>query len=195
MHRIKMSYTCLAANTAGYANDVTASSGTAFTLSTDEPGDGLAHKIIITPSGSVTGSYGISGKDANGAAISETLATNTINAVTSANHYASDIAVTAPSGLGAETVDIGWTVDAVSPWKATAPQGEYRHGFNMGISCAVAGTPTYTVQYTIDGATAFNHATIAAKSANFADQQAFPVGAIRLLFAAAGTVTLVALQY
>lgn len=100
-------------DTDGFANDVNSSAGTAFTLAATSAGDNLAHKIIITPSGSVTGNYTITGTDADGRVQSEILATDTTNAVTSAKYYLTLTSVLAPSGIGAETVDIGW-VDEVS---------------------------------------------------------------------------------
>lgn len=131
-------------DTNGFANDVTAASGAAFTLITDETPDGLAHKVVITPSGSVTGSYTISGKNADDVDTTETLATDTTNAVTSVNYYKSDIVVLAPSGLGAETVDIGWADEVASqtvPLDWVEPSAAY-----IGID--VAGTINFTVQET-----------------------------------------------
>jgi hypothetical protein len=186
--RISESYASSAADTDGYANDVTASSGTAFTLAADETPDSVAHKIIITPSGSVTGNYGISGKDANGATISETLATNTTNAVTSVNYYMSDIVVTAPSGLGAETVDIGWTAAAVTPAINITPYLKQGY-FAMGIAVEATGTPAYSLQQSYGGEW-FNHASIATKTASADGSLSFPVSAVRLIFTAASTVVM-----
>ena len=100
-------------DTDGFANDVTAASGAAFTLAATTSGDSLAHKVVITPSGSITGDFVITGTDSDGNTQSETLATNTTNAVTSAKFYLTLTSITAPSGLGSETVDIGWA-DEVS---------------------------------------------------------------------------------
>lgn len=185
-----------AADTNNIASGVTASSGVAFPLITDVAGggDGLAHKLIITPSGSVTGNYTISGKDADGKAYSETLATSTTNAVTSVNYYATDIVVTAPAGLGAETVDIGWTVDSTTA--SFNPKIANVSNFNLGFGCRVAaGSPTYTVQHSYDnGASWFNHATVAAETTSQEGTYTSPVQAVRLMFAAAGSVTLTGYQ-
>lgn len=181
-----------AADTAALANNVTAASGVAFTLAADETSDGLAHKLIITPSGSVTGNYTIASLDANGHAVSETLATNTTSAVTTAKYHAGSIVVTAPDGLGAETVDIGWTADSVS---AMVIPRQPSHGvFSIGFGCVIADSPTYTVQHTYDGATWFNHSSVAAETTNQEGTYTSPVSAIRLLWAAAGTVTLTGIQ-
>lgn len=101
-------------DTDGFADNVTAAAGTAFTLITDKTPDGLAHKVVITPSGAVTGSYTITGLDADGVEHSEILATDGALAVTSVNTYVSELVVLAPTGLGAATVDIGWADEVVS---------------------------------------------------------------------------------
>lgn len=196
MKKLTLTGTSVAQDTDNIANNVTASSGVAFTLITDETPDGLAHKLILTPSGSVTGNYGLSGLDADGVAVSETLATNTTNAVTSAKYYASGIAVTAPSGLGAETVDIGYTADSVSASVHPELNGRITGGtFNIGFGCTVGtGTPTYTVQHTYDGVAWFNHSSVAAETTSQDGTYISPVSAIRLLWAAAGQVTLTGYQ-
>jgi len=107
MYNYKASYTPADDDTDGFANDVAGTSGVAFVLAATTPADGLGHLVIITPSGSVTGSYIITGTDASGLYQTETLATNTTNAVTSVKYYKTLTSVLAPSGIGAETVDIG----------------------------------------------------------------------------------------
>lgn len=196
MKKLNLTGTSVAQDTNNIAAAVTASSGVAFTLITNETPDGLAHKLIITPTGSVTGNYGISGLDADGVAVSETLATNTTNAVTSAKHYSTGIIVTAPSGLGAETVSIGYTADSVS--ESVHPELNSRitsGAFNIGFGCTVGtGTPTYTVQHTFDGVTWFSHATVATETTSQEGTYTSPVSAIRLLWSAAGQVTLTGYQ-
>lgn len=145
MRPVYLTLTPTAEDTDGLANNVTAASGAAFTLITDETPDGLAHKIVITPSGSVTGSYTISGLDADGFAVSETLATATTNPVTSVKFYASDIVVTAPSGLGAETVDIGWADEFASRTIATE---RYLQGDRTTVQVGVTGTIGFDVEVT-----------------------------------------------
>lgn len=196
MKKMTLTGTSVAQDTNNIAAAVTAASGVAFTLIADETPDGLAHKLIITPSGSVTGNYGISGLDADSAAVSETLATNTTSAVTSAKYYSTGIIVTAPSGLGSETVDIGYTADSVSETVHPELNSRITSGaFNIGFGCTVGtGTPTYTVQHTYDGLIWFNHASVAAETTSQEGTYTSPVSAIRLLWAAAGQVTLTGYQ-
>jgi hypothetical protein len=182
----EQSYDTLAQDTDAIANDVTAASGVAFTLITDEMSDGCAHKVIITPSGSVTGNYAITGKGFDGASISETLATNTTNAVTSTNYFLSDIVVKAPSGMGAETVDIGYTAAALSPPIHVA-QKAGNMASAMGISVDATGTPAYSLQQSYGGQW-YAHATIATKTASADGSILFPVNALRLIFTAASVV-------
>jgi hypothetical protein len=185
--------TSSAADTNNLASGVTAASGVAFTLITNETPDALAHLLTITPSGSVTGNYTIAGKDADGEAVSETLATDTTNAVTSVNHYATDIVVTAPAGLGAETVDIGWTAESVSPRKNTKLSGIST--FAIGFGCSVeSGTPTYTVQQTYDGVTWYAHASVSAETTSQEGNYTSPISAFRLKITAAGGVKLIGYQ-
>lgn len=196
MKKLNLTGTSVAQDTNNIAAAVTAASGVAFTLITNETPDGLAHKLIITPSGSVTGNYGISGLDADGVAVSETLATNTTNAVTSAKYYSTGIIITAPSGLGSETVDIGYTADSVSETVHPELNSSITDGaFNIGFGCTVGtGTPTYTVQHTYDGVAFFNHASVASETTSQDGVYTSPVSAIRLLWAAAGQVTLTGYQ-
>lgn len=147
MYPYKASYTPSDDDTDGFANDVSGTSGEAFTLAATTVGDGLAHFVIITPSGSVTGSYTLTGTDADGIAQTETLATDTVNAVTSTKYYKTLTSVLAPSGIGANTVDIGWTDDAVSP---TFPLNWRQRNWQVSLAVALTGTINYTVEHTFD---------------------------------------------
>lgn len=187
MH-ITESYSSLAQDTDAIANNVTAASTVAFTLITDEMSDGLAHKLIITPSGSVTGNYTLSGKGFDGATLTETLATDTTNAVTSVNYYLSDFVITAPAGLGAETVDIGYTAAALSPPIQVA-QKSANMASAMGISVDATGTPAYSLQLSYGGQW-YAHAVIATKTASADGSILFPVKALRLIFTAASVVAI-----
>lgn len=187
---ITKTYSSSAADTDNLANDVTAASGVAFTLITNTTPDSLAHKIIITPSGSVTGNYTISGIGADGQAVSETLATNTTSAVTSVGYYMNTIVVTAPSGLGANTVDIGWTAAAVTPSINVKPRNRYGF-YAIGISVDATGTPAYSLQQNYGpNAEWFAHAVIVTKTASEQGSILFPVNAVRLIFTAASAVQL-----
>lgn len=200
MEKISVSYTCAAADTDGIASaTICTGAGPWVPDVASGAADGLAHLVTITQAGSTNHSGKtaiITGTDANGKPQTETALAlpNGAATVTSTKHFLTVTSVAISATIGADTMTMGWAVDAVSPWQQCKPQTQYQQGWNMGIGCVVSGTPNYSVQFTYDG-TAFTHATITGKTANFSAQQAYPVGAIRLLFAAAGTVTMTALQY
>jgi len=179
-------YASLAANTTVCASGVTTASGAAFTLAAAVPADGVAHKVIITPSGSVTGNYTISGKGFDGVPLTETLATNTTSAVTSVNYYLSDLVVNAPAGLGAETVSVGFTAAAITP-PVLIHNRDGRGSSFLGIS--VDGSGAYSLQQNYGGEW-FAHATIATKTTSEQGSILFPVMFLRLIFTAATTVAL-----
>jgi hypothetical protein len=112
--------------------------------------------------------------------------------VTSTKYWLTLTSATPSATIGLDTMDIGLAADAVSPWKRLrADEGV----FSVGIGCSISGSPTYTVQHCYDEVgTAYNHATIAAKTEQFDGSYTAPVAAIRLLWTAAGTVTLTAIQ-
>lgn len=178
-----ISYTPADDDTDGFANDVTASAGNPFTLAATSAGDAMAHKVIITPSGSVTGNYSLTGTDAEGKAQTETLATNTTNAVTSTKFFLTLTEVLAPAGIGSETVDIGWTDDVVG---AMFPI-DWPSGAEANIFVDVSGTIDFTIQETfanVLGGVApvwTNITALAAKTADTFGQATAGATAFRLL--------------
>lgn len=192
MDRFTISGNSSALSANGFANDVNAASGVAFALAATSVGDSLAHKVRVTPSKSVTGNYTLTGTDANGG-VTETLATNTNNAVTSAKYYKTLTSVLAPSGITDATVDIGWTADSVSEWVFPQPSGPV---FSIGFACIKdSGSPTYNVQHTYDnGVTAFTHASVGPETTSQEGTYSTPVQGYRLNWTAAGQVTMWAYQ-
>ena len=187
MRPITVSYTPADDDTDGFANDVNTTSGLPFTLAATTAGDDLAHLVIITPSGSVTGNYLLTGTDADGHTQTETLATSTTNPVTSAKYYKTLTQVLAPAGIGANTVDIGWTDDIVSP---TIPLDWPVNPINVSIFVDISGTISYTAQHTFQNVLAvanpaqgvwMPHATVVSKTVDFDGTYTFPVMATRLL--------------
>ena len=146
MRPYSKTYTPTPADDNGLATTVGGTSGVAFVqIATTVGTDGLAHLILITPDGSITGNFTITGTDADGDAQTEVLTTNTTNAVTSAKYYATVTSVLAPAGIGSANVIIGWTDVNVSPiypldWASTA---------QAAITISVTGTINFTVQETL----------------------------------------------
>ena len=199
--KIAESYTCAAAAAAGLADaTICTGAGPWVPNIATSSADSLAHKITITQAGASNHSAKtatITGTNADGQPQTETglALPNGAATVTSTKFFATVTSVAISATIGADTMTMGWAVDAVSPWARMAAHGPNHQGFNLGIGCSVlTGSPNYTVQITCDGEP-INHATIASKTAAFAGQQAYPVTAIRLLFAVAGGVKMTALQY
>lgn len=182
------SYTPADDDTDGFGNDLVGTSGVAFVLTATTAADSLAHKVIITPSGSVTGNYSITGTDADGRTQTETLATDTTNAVTSAKYYKTLTSILAPSGIGAETVDIGWTDDIVTP---TILLNHKQADFKVRFNVIITGTIDYSVQQTLSeirsGDSAYStwnwlsHGSVVAKTTSQEGYFAVPVTAMRVL--------------
>lgn len=85
---------------------------------------------------------------------------------------------------------------------AWIPMDYVQAPFAVGIGCVVTGTVNFTVQHTFDNVqdsavtpTAFDHSTVAAKTANTDGNYAFPVRAVRLKQSSgSGSVTMTVIQ-
>lgn len=195
MDKIQITGTSSALDANGLADDV-AYSGGGFALTANDAGDSLAHKITILGNAATNHSaktFTITGTGANGATLTEALAgPNGVVTVTSTKYFITVTSVTVDSTTGADTFDIGWTADAVSAWTQVERRVPV---FNIGFGCVISGTPTYGVQHTYDnGTTAFNHATVTGETTNQEGVITNPVQAIRLIWSAAGGVTLTGYQ-
>lgn len=191
MRYFDFTYTAVAADLTGI-DDGTVATGVGPWSFDIAPADGLAHKLTIRGNQATNHSAKtciVAGKNANGAAQTETVNLPNGTATVTTTKYYLDGATTTftiSATIGADSMDIGWAVDAVSPWKQVAPEnGEFG---NMGVSCAITGTPTYSLQHSYDGTSAFDVTGIAAATTDKASSAVVPVRALRLLFAAAGGV-------
>lgn len=134
------------ANLTGFASNVT---GATFTLTANDSGDSLAHKVSIR-NDSATDHSGKSvtlvGTDADGRALTEVVTGPAGSAtVESAGYFLTLTSATPSATIGADTFDIGW-VDEFS--SQTIPLN-WRGG-NVGLNVTVSGTIDYTVQQTFD---------------------------------------------
>lgn len=193
MRKLEIVAASAAADLAGFASNVT---GATWAVTATNSADGLAHKVTIRNDSSTNHSaktITLTGTAPNGAAQTETLAAPGSSAtVTSTKYFLTLTGVTVSATIGADTMDIGWAADSVSPPVYTAKNV---NPFSIGFGCTVtAGTPNFTVQHTYDDSAWFNHSVVAAKTANTDGSYTAPVAAIRLLFAAAGSVTLTGYQ-
>lgn len=195
MERISISGVSAAANLTGFLSNAT---GATWTLAANDAADSLAHKVTIRNDSATDHSAKtavLTGTGHNGAAQTETVNLPAGTATVTSTKYFLTLTTVVPSAtIGGDTMDIGWAVDSVSPPLPLRKfLGQGMTEFNVGFGCVIAGTPTYTVQHTFEGETWFNHSTVAAKTANADGAYTSPVLALRLLWAAAGTVTLTGL--
>jgi hypothetical protein len=191
MHTHTITGVSAAASVTGLKSNAT---GASTTLTATNCGDSLAHLITIKGDAATDHSLKtaiITGTDANGAAQTETVnLPNGTATVTSTKYFLTVTTVTWSATIGADTMDIGWALGSVSPPVHMDPVSPPE----MGIACTIAGSPTYSVEQTLNGTDWYAHATIATKSAAFDGSLLYPVKALRLKWTAAGTVTMTALQ-
>jgi len=184
----QFSYTPADDSQDGLGDDVT---GAAFTLTANDMGDGMAHLIIVlnnTVNDHSGKTLAMVGTDADGNAQLETMdAPAGSVAVTSTKYFKTLTSITPSATIGADTFDVGWTEDAVSP---TFVPDFAQSDFSMSIGVVVTGTIDYDIQHTFDNPwdgsaystrTWFDHASIAGKTTNADGNYAAPVRGIRLL--------------
>jgi hypothetical protein len=139
-------YTPANANLTGFASNVT---GAAFTLTATTSGDSLAHQLSIR-NDSATDHSGKTlaavGTNENGQAQTETITAPGVSAtVESTKYWGSLTSLTPSSTIGADTFDIGWVDEFVTPTLAINWRGE-----NAAMNIGVTGTINYDVEQTFD---------------------------------------------
>lgn len=195
MNRFSTTGVAVAASLTGFASNVT---GASFTITTTTVSDGLAHKVTVRNDSATDHSgktIALVGTDANGRPQTETLtAPGSSATVTSTKYWLSLTSATPSATIGADTFDIGYAADAVSA--TMIPLGvRLNGGFNIGFGCSVdSGSPTYTVQHTYDNSVWFTHSTVSAETTSQEGSYSGPVAGIRLLWTAAGGVTMTCIQ-
>lgn len=151
-------YTPAAESLTGFASNVT---GASWTLTATSSGDSIAHQISVR-NDSVTDHSGktiaLVGTDENGKAQAETLtAPGTSATVESTKYWLTLTSATPSATIGADTFDIGWVDEFVTPTLAINHRGD-----NAALNVFVSGTINYDIQQTFDDiqtkTTAFNWA-------------------------------------
>lgn len=180
---VKQSYTCAAADLVGYLSNAT---GATWTLTATTAADDLAHPVAIR-NDSVTDHSAktaiLTGTDANGNVLTETLnLPGTSATVTSTKMFLTLTSVVPSATIGADTMDIGWSAVAQSPWVKLNYQTS---PFSAGVAVTKGGTINYDVEATLDptldgAAMAIKHSGITGSTANDADSYLFPVHGIRV---------------
>lgn len=179
---IKKSYTVAAASLTGHAAAVT---GSAWTIATMRAGDGLAHPVTVrnnTITDHSAKTITLTGIDAVGAVISETMAAPGPSAtVTSTKSFLALETANPSATIGADTFDIGWAAAAYSPW---IPLDHHVRDFSASVAVVVSGTIDYDLEHTYDtdlsAAAPFTHGTIDGKTVSAETSYAAPIGAVRV---------------
>lgn len=194
MH-IAESYSSLAADADAYANDIALTNATAVTLVITEPGDDLAHKVIITNNSGTDYSTGgkvlvVVGTGFDGAPITESVAGPGSSTTSTSTNYFLTITSITPNFTRSttDTFDIGFTAAALTP-PIHVQQKPGNMASAIGISVDATGTPAYTLQQSYGGHW-YNHASIATKTGDADGSILFPVAALRLAFTAASVVAI-----
>lgn len=137
-------YSPAAEDTDGIADDVTGAG--AITLLSSSAGDGLAHQISFASSANLSGlTFTITGTDADGSAQTEAVTGPNNNTVESAKYFKTWTSITKSATLGANTMDIGWVDEIVTP---SIPLNWRRSEISIEID--VTGTINYTAQQTFN---------------------------------------------
>ena len=134
------------ANDAGLGNDL--ATGTTFTLTANDAGDGLAHQLVITTSADETtpqSTATLVGTDADGRAQTDTIALGSSAAVESTKYFKTLTALTADVATTG-TIDVGWVDEVASQ---TIPLDFYRQ-IAPTFSFNETGAATWTLQMTLD---------------------------------------------
>ncbi|OIR02612.1 hypothetical protein GALL_153260 [mine drainage metagenome] len=199
MYKLSATGTNVALNASGLAAAV-AYSGGGYALSANDAGDSLGHLITITGKAATDHSgktFTVTGTNSDDQPIAEGIAgPNGAVAVSTTKYFKTVTSVTVSSTTGADTFDIGWTAAAVSATILPLNKSVRMNSqFNIGFGCVVGtGTPTFSVQHTYDNVAWFNHSVVAAKNANADGVYTSPVLAMRIIWSAAGQVTLTGWQ-
>ena len=136
------------ANLTGFASNVT---GDTWTLTATSSGDSLAHQVSIR-NDSATDHSGknavLTGTDANGHTITETVTLPTGSATVESSSYFLTLTSVVPSAtIGADAMDIGWVDEFISQ---TVPLDHYVDEVAVEVEVVSGSTINYTLQQTFD---------------------------------------------
>lgn len=146
MRPVYYSFTPANTTTTGIVSGLTgAGPWTTFTLS--GPSDGLAHQLSLTSAANISGiNITVTGTDADGVAISETLAGPAANTVETTKYFKTVTQISAASTLGANTMDVGWVDEFVSQ---TIPLEFYLQGLTPVCQVTLTGTANFDIEDTL----------------------------------------------
>lgn len=137
-------YTPAAVDTDGIVDGATGATSPVAQVGTSA-GDGLAHQLNITSVADLSGiTFTITGTDADGLALTEAVTGPNATTVETTGYFLTVTSVAISATLGANTVDIGWVDEFVTP---TLPLNTYVDRANFRT--VVTGTINYDVQSTL----------------------------------------------
>lgn len=195
------SYTPADDDTDGFAAGVTGAGP--FTMTATTSGDSMAHLVSLSSTANLSGiNMVLSGLDAEGNTQTETVAGPNNNTVNSTKYFSQLDTVTPASTLGANTMDVGWTDDVVTP---AFPLDIRANPFNVSVAIDIGGTINYTLQHCFQAIQSANPSTLTwwahdvlnGLTADAQSNYSKPVTAIRLLLnslTAGATITLHVIQ-
>jgi hypothetical protein len=180
----RQTFTAAAASLTGHASNVT---GAEWVIATAGAADGLAHHVTIR-NDSVTDhaakSIVLVGLDANGNALTETLAApGTSATVTSTKAFKTLTSATPSATIGADTFDIGWAATGHTPWIDLRPN---QLPFAAAVAVyLVSGSLNFDGQHTYDtppgeDSVVFNTTALTGKTASTDAGLTTPVQAVRV---------------
>lgn len=184
MKPYQFNFTPAAADTDGYAAALTGVGP--FTI-TATSGDGLSHLTSLTSTANLsTITITITGTTADGNAQTDTVTGPNNNTATGTRYFATVTSIAASATLGANTMDAGWAVGAVTPvyvldWREI--------DFQVALGIVITGTVSVTVQHCMQNLfevafndrTWFNHVSMTALTASADGNYAMPVTGTRVL--------------
>lgn len=158
--------------------------GATWTLTNTTTVDTLAHQVTIR-NDSVTDhsakTAALTGTDANGNALTETLALPAGSATVTSTKYFKTLTSVVPSAtIGADTMDIGIAATARTPWVLL----DYRQvPMCVGLGVEIGGTINYDVLVTFDttpdgNSVVMNHNTLSGETTSQHDSLLYPVTAV-----------------
>ena len=159
------------------------------------------HLITITSDGNDSGrTFTLTGTDYRGVALTEAVTGPNTTTVSSAKYFKT-ITQVAVDDATAGAITVGVNGVSASDWYLTDRNID---PFNIGFGVDISGTCTYTVQHTfedmqvadISAVKAFDHASVASKTADANDNYAYPCSAMRVIISAftSGTLKLQIIQ-
>jgi hypothetical protein len=137
----RFTYTLVALNDDGYIEVAEGTGAGPWTTFAGQPGDGCSHPVTIYSAQNISDhTFTITGTDAEGRTISETITGPNATTVTSVKYYATLTSITVNSTLGTDDFICGWTALAHTPIYPVNFPGTV--GPTLGV--VIGGTVTYS---------------------------------------------------